>query len=602
MATIGSLVVKIGTDLAPLQKGLAQTKKMTGAAVRSIGKGMALGAAGGVTLLGAGIGKVGIEAFSMATDVETATKKIQTALGVTAEQAEELGQVGLGVFKNNFTDSVGEATAAVGMTALQLKHIDSSELGIATENALKLSDAFDTDLGQTLNAANVLMDQFGLSQALAFDFLSSGFQRGLDNSGDFLDSIGEYGNLFGQAGADAGQFFSMLETGLAGGIHGTDRAGDMFKEFTIRIQEGTKGQRAALESLGVDTETFYAGLSDGSITIVDAFAAIQQSIAKIKDPLQQQAVGVELMGTQFEDLGANAVAGIDMAATSMEDLSGSTQTLDSQYDTLGAKFETLQRKAQAALAPIGEILVEGLTNAMPKIEALADFLIETVTPAFGNAFESLQTGMAVLEESGAITTISDSFVRIGEALGVIEEGSTGSQAAMQLWTDLLGTMETAVQAGVLIIGGIAATMETIATATEASVEAFNNLKDGLAAIKVPDSLQAIADKVSGIVSAASSPVFSWFVENSPVPLAEGLKAINAEARRMPDLASQVGLDRAAPLAGIVSPTADSGAAAGPDAPTVINLVVDGQVIESIVSSRQGIKRQQRAAIGGATAL
>lgn len=597
MATLGSLIVKIGADLEPLKKGLNGASKLTGNAVKTIGKGFALGAAGGVTLLGAGIGKVGIEAFSTANDIDTATKQIQSALGVTAEQAEQLGQIGVDVFKNNFTGSIGEATAAVGLTAQQLKSIEFDELGMATQNALRLADAFDTDINSTLNAANVLMSQFGLTQQQSFDFLSSGFQKGLDTSGDFLESVTEYGNLFGQAGADAGQFFSVMESGLQGGVLGTDRAADLFKEFSIRIQEGTDSQIQALSALGIDSDMLFSGLSDGSISVIDAFTGVQQALTQVSDPLAQQAIGVELMGTQFEDLGATAATAIDTAATSLDDLQGSTETLDAQYDTLTAKFETIGRKAQTALAPIGDVLLEQLELAIPSIEKLVNFLVETGVPAITQAFDAMKLGFAFFEQNDTFERISSSFVRIGEALGLIPEGSEASSLALDGFMALLGTFETGVQAGVLVIEGIATGMEAIATATESAVDFFGKLGEALAGLKVPEALQGMIDKFTDLK--ASIP--DWLIPGSPPPLFWALKDINTALKEAPDLSTSYGFGNAPALSGALNGNAEASGGPG-QAPTVINVVLDGQIIETIVSGRQGIRRQNRAALGGATAL
>lgn len=603
MPSIGSLTIKLKGDNEDLDGVLEDSESKVkgfgrnlGGIGKKIGGGLALGTAGGIALLGGGIAKLGLDSLATAQDIETATAQMQSALGVTEDVAKQLASTGVEVFENNFGESIGEASAAVALTAQQLKNIEFAELGAATQNAYRLADAFDTDLQSSLNAANVLMTQFGLNQQESFDFLSAGFQRGLDSSGDFLDSISEYGNLFGQSGASAGEFFSVLETGLQGGVLGTDKAADLFKEFSIRIQEQTQSQAEALAALGIDGGAMFAGMADGSISVIEAFSQVQTALAQVTDPIQQQALGVELMGTQFEDMGARAVSAIDTASTSLSDLEGSTATLDAQYDTLSAKFETLSRSMQTSLAPIGEVLVEGLTAALPHVENLVNFLVETGVPAIMEAFSAMQTGFAFFEENETFSRIADSFVRIGEALGLIPEGSDASSLAIEAFTALLGTMETGVQAGVIVIEGIALGMEAIAAAVESSVEFFGKFSEALNSISMPPAIQSMIDKFNELKGA----IPEWLIPGSPPPLYYALKDIDKAGQAL-DLQGGFGFDDSPALTSLLNDGL-GGDAIATDSPTIINLILDGQLIETIVSGRQGVRRQNRAQLGGATAL
>ena len=324
---------------------------------------------GGLTLAAGAIAGIGVAAFNVANDLQTTTKDIQASLGLTAEEAQRVGRVALEVFGDNFAGSIEEAGDAVVIVRQQLKKLNEDELADATKNAFRLADTFDVDLNSSLNAASVLMEQFGLSQEEAFDLITTGFQRGLDTSGDFLESITEYGNLFGQAGASADQFFSVLESGLQGGVLGTDKAGDLFKEFTVRLVDGSKTTGEAMTALfGDSTQAIFDQIRDGSLTSVEAFDLINQSIASIEDPLLKNQLGVALMGTQFEDMGADAVAAINLTSTSLSEMAGATDGLNVKYETLGALIEGAWRKIQVVMVPIGEKLLELGNMAMPVVE------------------------------------------------------------------------------------------------------------------------------------------------------------------------------------------------------------------------------------------
>ena len=65
------------------------------------------------------------------------------------------------VFVNNFGESIGDATQAVGLVRQQLGELSDQELQDATQNAFRLADAFGADLPEVLNAVTVLTKEFG---------------------------------------------------------------------------------------------------------------------------------------------------------------------------------------------------------------------------------------------------------------------------------------------------------------------------------------------------------------------------------------------------------------------------------------------------------
>lgn len=398
MATIGTLIVKIGADIGDLRKGLQEgqeevrktSNKLAG--VSNLMKGAvvagAVAASAAVVGLGSAAVGVGAAAVDMASQMRQSQNDIQAQLGVTADVAQGLGDVAVNVFKNNFGDSVDAATQAVIIARQQLGNLTDNELQDATENAFRLADAYGVNVGESLSAVRTLTEEFGMSQQEAFDFLASGFQKGLNASDDFLDTIGEYSNLFAQSGADAGQFFSLMETGLAGGVLGTDRAADAFKEFQVRFLEGSDEVLDAIATLSDDGwKQFYDEIQSGHTTVAEMAEKTIKWLGEIEDPIERNRLGVAMFGTQFEDLGADAVLGIDMATTSLEELSGSTDKLDAQYDNLGAVFEGFKRRALVAIAPVGDKLLELANRVMPHVEMAFGWLEEKLPMLIDYAVE-----------------------------------------------------------------------------------------------------------------------------------------------------------------------------------------------------------------------
>lgn len=373
--------------------------------------GPAVAAAGiaGTALLG-----VGTAAFGMAADFDQAQRQLQSSLGLTEEQAASMRPMIEDLFTSGMVNSATEAADAIGQARLQLQGMADEELTGAATKALQLSQVYGEDYAKVLNSVNTLQQQFGLSADEAFNFVAGGFQKGLNGSGDFLDSIGEYSTQFANGGADAGMFFSVMESGLQGGMLGTDKAADLFKEFRLRIQDGSDATIAGLSQIGLSWEEINAGLADGSLTAADAFAIVQQAISDTEDPTVRMQAGAALMGSQFEDLGDQAVAGISLATTSLDDLAGSTDSVGAQFGGLGVEFEQAKREIMTALLPLGEELVTLAREYMPEIKEGAAILAVWLGENLPRAIEGLQAWWSDLNRG------------VGVVIGVFEDAQRGA--------------------------------------------------------------------------------------------------------------------------------------------------------------------------------
>jgi len=373
---LGDVIIAIRGDTKGLDNDLDQAKGKTTSWASGLAgtlKG-ALGGAviGGVTAVVGAVAGIGVAAFNAASDFDAATKKMQSQLGLTEQGAKDYGQTLKNVFANNFGDSIEDVAESIGKVNAAFQRIGGPEgteqLQQATEDALRLRDAFGAEVNETTSAAVELMDKFGISSKEAFDFLAFGYQQGLDGSGDFLDTIGEYSTQFSNGGASAEQFFSLIQSGMQGGMLGTDKAADAFKEFTIRIQDGSKLTADGLKLLGLNTEKITRDLSTGAAKPIDIFQQVIAALNKIDDPLIRAQAGVAILGTQYEDMGDAAIRALDTTWVSTELVAGATEKLNKQYETIPAFFEGLRRRALVAIEPLGGFLLESFNAALPSIE------------------------------------------------------------------------------------------------------------------------------------------------------------------------------------------------------------------------------------------
>lgn len=351
--------------------------------------------------------------FEAAADEEGLVAKLSAQLRITNEEAQALSDTADQVFRNNFGESIENAAEVLVDAQRRFGDASNEQLGNLAEDALAVKDVFEKDFNETLGASETLMRQFGLNSEEAFDFIVAGQQKGLDANGDFLESITEYSTQFSNAGADAGQFFSVMETGLANGVLGTDKAGDAVKEFGVRILDGSKATAEGLAAIGLDVDQVTAQITSGQTDVIDVFGDVIGRLRDTDDAAVQMQAGVALVGTQFEDLGANAALNIDIAATSMSDLAGATDSLSAVSETSTARMSTAFRQLDGqlrdALTPsfsslnqIGADALEGLV-----------FVAENAGGAFVVLIDGMLVGWERLKQAGQITA---SFIEEGFSL------------------------------------------------------------------------------------------------------------------------------------------------------------------------------------------
>lgn len=347
--------------------------------------------AGAAVAAGAVIG-IGAAALDTSSQFANATNMMQTQLGLTESAADHMGEVVENVWSDNFAGSIEEAGAAVVIVRQQMDRfgeMTNAELTTATENALRLKDAFGMELTESTNAANTLMQNFGLTSDEAFDFITSGMQSGLNASGDFLDTIGEYSNQFANAGFDADEFFGILDTGLEGGVLGTDKIADAIKEMNIILNEGGAEVEAAFSAAGLNYEQIQASVAAGDETWADYFDSIVGGLADIEDPTQRAIAQTAIFGTMAEDLGVSFTDSLSSATLGLDEMAGATASLDAQYDNWPSMWEGINRQVLMALTPIGDALLGLGQTIMPIVQSALGWFETNLVPVLASAGEKL---------------------------------------------------------------------------------------------------------------------------------------------------------------------------------------------------------------------
>ncbi len=195
-----------------------------------------------------------------------------------------------------------------------------------------------------------------------------------------------------------------------------------FKEFSVRIVDGSKTTSDALAQLGIDADSFTGQISDGKITVAEAFTIIKDKIADVDDKVIQSQAAVGLLGTQFEDLGNKAALGVDPAKTKISELHGASDSLKEQYNTLGQEIGSAMRRLQSSMS---QVLTDtkdsdaAVTNLVDGIDRLADTIDDNRDSIIG-LFSAIVT-----VAGKAVSTVSQ-VVRSAELLGVVAASSDKS--------------------------------------------------------------------------------------------------------------------------------------------------------------------------------
>jgi len=407
VAVISNLMFAVGFKVADgaLRKADKQVQQMEQ-------NWAAVGVAAGVVT--AAVVGIGIAAVNAANEFNDSMKTVQMATGMTAEQMEETKAIATDLYNDNFGENWQDLGSAIAETA-KITQEQGEALEETTRNALLLRDAFGYEVGESVRSADTMMKNFGISSEQAFSLIAQGSQKGLDYSGELLDSLNEYSVHYKSLGFDAESMFDVMAAGAEEGAFNLDKINDAVKEFTIRSKDtGDTGAIESYEMLGLNAEKMMRTFAEGGPEAKAAFDQIIAMIGDIADPVDQNTVALGLFGTQFEDLQSDVILAMgsarnefDMTADKMGELN------DIKMNTPGEAFERIGRQmVTGILKPLGDELMphllgfsEWLEKAMPKITEVGGTIMDKLAVGFDAAAK-------------AVKFLADNFDIIGPAAGV----------------------------------------------------------------------------------------------------------------------------------------------------------------------------------------
>ncbi|WP_019008987.1 phage tail tape measure protein [Deinococcus aquatilis] len=445
---------------------------LSGAIAGLPGLAVAAAAAIGTALVSGLAASVGI-----AQQVNQGILDLQASLGVTAEEAKGLGEVAKRVFGNNWGGDLAEAQQAVANVRKEIKGLSDTDLQAVTEGSLAIAERFEEDQSKVAAAVQALMKATGQSAQESLDFISAGFQKGLNSSGDFLDTLQEYSPQFEKAKITGDALFSLLETGAAKGALGTDKIADAFKEFGLTLIDVSDDSKGVYAELGLNQQKLVDQVNAGSLTQAQAFQMVTDKLKGVQGVADRTRIASAIFGGAGEDFGPGLTQ-LDITKTKISDLKGATDTVKNATNTLQGTFQTAWRQVQLALEPAGQELLKLVNDVMPAVSAGLNRLGPIVTSVVRFLVDGFRQGRETAEQfapqfNQALNAVQPVVLALGSLF------VTTFNLIKTLWETVLRPAFTAILPIVsTVFGGIASVVGTTITTVTNIVNAVSALLRG----------------------------------------------------------------------------------------------------------------------------
>lgn len=390
----------------------------------------------------------GAAAFNAASSYEQATARIQTALGLTSEEAERLGDVGEAIYEDGFGPSLDAVTDALVIARQNLGDLGDEDLTYVTTAALTLSDALGMDVGESIRGVNALVDGFGMSATDAMDLFVAGAQDGLNYTDELGDNLAEYGPRFAQMGFSAEQYFSILKAGTENGAYNLDKVNDFLNEFQTSLSDGRMDEQ--IGRFSESTQQLFQSWKDGGATGQQVFEAVMGELAQMPDGYEKANIASELWSSLGEDNAMGMITSLAGVDDKYGDVAGAAgEAGDAMSESFAAKAQATLRELQGAIEPLGQPLLDIATK------------VAEVVKSFGEWFAGIGEGgqTAVLVVAGVLASIGPLLTMAGNlalVIPTVASALSGAGGAAGLLKGALAALTGSVGVVVAVVAGLVA--------------------------------------------------------------------------------------------------------------------------------------------------
>lgn len=322
----------------------------------------------GVGVLGVGAGRLLAAGITEGLSAIQLQDQFQASMGLDEASMSRFANAAGQAYANNFGASLADNLSAA-RSALQSGLIESNSSDVDVQNVIQQVQGVSSVTGASAqelsrSVTTLMRTGFAGSVSEALDVITAGFQKGMDVSNDWLDTINEYSTQFRKLGLDAGEFMTLLHQGLEGGARDTDKVADSLKEFSIRAVDGSKATKEGFEALGFNADEMGRRFAEGGESAKVAFGAVLEALRSTGDAQQQALIWQRLFGTQWEDMGdAISRLSLDPAKNEFRDLQGTSETATkTATDNFKSEWEAATRAVSQAFSNLKTDIADWFTG------------------------------------------------------------------------------------------------------------------------------------------------------------------------------------------------------------------------------------------------
>lgn len=416
--TGGSALLRLGSSTGPIGLALTAAAALGFVAGKKLVQQIELGMAS-LQMKDIFAAKMGVDEATMARYGSAAAKAYTQAWGASVE--ENLGVVQFAVQGGLINADATEADVQKIIEQIQ------------TVSTVVGEDAQSIARG----VRNFVRTGVADSTTEALDLIVAASQKGLNISGDLIDTLEEYGTKFRDVGLSGQDALGLISQMLEGGIRNTDVAADALKEFAITAVDGSKKTAEAFAALGFNADEMAQRFAQGGPVARDALDQVLDALNAIHDPLQQELIGTALFKTKWEDAG-DAIKNADLstAATELGNIDGATQDATDKIDKHASSWNKLGREIDQTFQSFREWLADSAIGRFFN-QQLPNFLgnfAGAPQAAFGSTdtYSGQQVNPGIPGAGGSIAPPTGAITGNGTFLDSVLNGVPGAPAPQAL--------------------------------------------------------------------------------------------------------------------------------------------------------------------------
>ncbi|MEO6571251.1 MAG: phage tail tape measure protein [Ilumatobacteraceae bacterium] len=407
-----------------------------------LGDGLGKGLLGGFAALG--VGALIVQSLQDSWERAGGLRKITGQFRLSVQEAGEYGRAAGRLYADNWGESIVQLQQVVATAGKRLEDVNGASLDAITAQILAVSDTWGEDYqGVIRSITQLTQNGLAASSQEALDLIVTGFQDGGNEAGDFLDTIDEYSQHWAAMGLSGEDAFNQIIAGFQGGQRDSDKLADAVKEMRLRVVDDAEAVDDAYAELGLSADKTRLKFLAGGPAAKEAFLDVLNALDDVKDPIEQNRLAVELIGTQYEDLGPTAISQLLSIEGQLRETKGAAQEL---VDTVGevSPWQDAERNAKSLFGTLGD----GFANEFgPMLETASEGLSK-LTGKFedsaGGGDEVAGMLERVADRAGRVprglTAINDEMDAQAEAADHVKVSVSEYQAGLN---DMMGVLDGA---------------------------------------------------------------------------------------------------------------------------------------------------------------